>query len=130
MKVLTPVNSLAMYQRMSNNTTAVAVVILVLVLGGNLAYGQQQEAWVTFDELTPDSPQMQIIKDIFDRVMNGSEQITMILYSDGRVEIRHEDENWRNQDTTIRTVTNYTAVLGYEIRDGIVYSPNGTVLFK
>jgi alanyl-tRNA synthetase len=54
----------------------------------------------------------------------------MIMYSDGRVEIRHEDQNWQNQDTTIRTVTNYTRTLNYVIRDGIVYSPNGTALFK
>jgi hypothetical protein len=47
-----------------------------------------QEGWVTFDELNADSPQMQIVKDAFYRVMNESEQITMILYSDGRVEIR------------------------------------------
>jgi hypothetical protein len=73
---------------------------------------------------------MQIIKDIFDRVMNGSEHITMILYSDGRVEIRHENQTWQNQDTTIRTTTDYTGALGYEIRDGIVYNPDGTVLFK
>jgi hypothetical protein len=49
---------------------------------------------------------------------------------DRRVEIRHEYQTWQNQDTTIRTTTNYTGALGYEIRDGIVYNPDGTVLFK
>lgn len=44
----------------------------------------------------------------------------MILYSDGRLEIRHDDTSWRNQDTTIYTGTNYTLSLGYEIRDDIV----------
>jgi|SRR5688572_12891181 len=111
------------------DAAAIVAVVLLLVAPTTAVMGQP-EGWVTFDELNADSPQMQIVKDAFYRVMNGSEQITMIFYSDGRVEIRHEDENWRNQDTTIRTVTNYTILLGYEIRDGIVYAPNGTALFK
>jgi hypothetical protein len=109
------------------NAVIASIVITTLQKKEALA---QPEGWATFDELDANSPQMKIISDLFNRLMNGSEHITMILYSDGRVEIRHEDMSWREQDTTIRTVTNYTISLGYEIRDGIVYNPNGTVLFQ
>ena len=80
--------------------------------------------------LEREKQQMQLISDLFNRLQNGSEHVTMFLYSDGRLEIRHDDPSWRRQDTTIYTHTNYTINFGYKINDGIVYNPNGTILFR
>ena len=95
-----------------------------------LAQGQFSDVFATYDELDPNSPQMQLIPDILKRLQNGSDHVIMIFYPDGRLEIRYEDSTYPNQDIRIHTSTNYSRHLGYEIKDNILYNPNGTVLFR